>query len=352
MGSGFIGRGRTFAGIVPPSLGPPPRGGGGRRRAAPAGGSTRRRPAAAAAAGPCRCAPSSATSGVERDGLRGPSPGGQDHQPGGLGDLPEAHPVVEVGERVAADQQVELGVRHLAPEVLQRLDRIGGPARGSARAARRRAPPRRAAPAPPWRSARGPEPAPGPACAAAARSAGRSPGRARGPPRPRGPARCGRGGSGRSCRRRDRSSVGSLQSRLRRGRRSRPAGDPLVGGRADLAIGQAAAPPPPGAAPPAARGSPASSLLPTISRGRSMSVGVERRELALDGRPDLRRRSPPDREVDQVDEHPAALDVAEELDAEARPLRRAGDQARQVGDDEGLVRAAPRRPRRAGGRGW
>src|SRR3712207_9339174 len=40
------------------------------------------------------------------------------------------------------------------------------------------------------------------------------------------------------------------------------------------------------------------------------------------------------REVDQVHQHAAALHVAEELDAEARPLGRAGDQARQVGDED------------------
>ena len=43
------------------------------------------------------------------------------------------------------------------------------------------------------------------------------------------------------------------------------------------------------------------------------------------------------REIDEMDEHRAALDVAEELVAEAVTFVRAFDEAGDVGDDEGLV---------------
>ena len=47
--------------------------------------------------------------------------------------------------------------------------------------------------------------------------------------------------------------------------------------------------------------------------------------------------------IDQMDQHAAALDVAEEADAEARALVRAFDQARDVGHDELAARRARRR---------
>ena len=57
-------------------------------------------------------------------------------------------------------------------------------------------------------------------------------------------------------------------------------------------------------------------------------------ELSADGLV-VRLRVPLGRcHLDQVNEQPAALDVSEELVAEARPLRRPLDQARNVGEDE------------------
>ena len=106
------------------------------------------------AEGPRRSSAQRGQLGGGRPASSGPSPDAPAPPAAPAGNLPEAHPVVEVGEGVAADQQVELGRRHLrggsAPA--SRPYRPGG--RASARAARRRAPPRRAAPAPPWHSGR------------------------------------------------------------------------------------------------------------------------------------------------------------------------------------------------------
>ena len=48
-------------------------------------------------------------------------------------------------------------------------------------------------------------------------------------------------------------------------------------------------------------------------------------------------------DIDEVDEDAGALDVAEELDAEAGAEVRAFDEAGHVGDDEGFLRRAHRR---------
>ena len=340
MGSGFICRGRIFAGIVPPSRGPAPGGGGSAgARAAPAGGSTKRRPAAAAAGGPGPLRASSATSGWRATASRLPARPGQHHQPGRSRDLPPAHPVVEIGEGVAADQQEELGVRHRAPEVLQGLDRVGRPVQGQL--VRRGVEPllaeqrqlhhgvagegRRQDPARLVRRLR--------------RRQVDHPVEPERAPRRADRRRCARGGWGRSCRRRGRSSwrLSRRSSRSRAGRAISRGGSPSPVAALISQVGQARAPPPPGAAPRAARGPRRRACCRTISRGRSISSALKAPSSLLDGRQIGRRRSPrgSTRSTRWSSTRQRSTWRRNWMPRPA-PCGRAGDQPRQVGDDEGL----------------
>ena len=96
-----------------------------------------------------------------------------------------------------------------------------------------------------------------------------------------------------------------------------------------------------------------SSLFSTSQRGLACSVGVVLLQLGDDG-PRLRHRVDAvveRRQVDHVQQQARALQVAQELVAQARAFGGAFDQARNVGDDEALLRA--RRARRPGsGAAW
>ena len=80
--------------------------------------------------------------------------------------------------------------------------------------------------------------------------------------------------------------------------------------------------------------------------GLAASVGVEELQLAAHGVEILDRvAAGRARDVDQVDQHLRAFEMAEELVAEAEAAMRAFDQPGHVGDDEAAVVAETARRR-------